>query len=65
MSPCVAAGGAAAALCADPLRLTIAVQRLGMTGYQAAAELDARHGVAVELANHAVCVWGRVTPLSL
>lgn len=42
--------GAGAAVCVDPLRLTISLQQLGLTGYQAADALERRHGIVPELA---------------
>ena len=34
----------------DPLRLTLTLQQLGLTGYQAAAELEQQHSIVPELA---------------
>jgi arginine/lysine/ornithine decarboxylase len=34
----------------DPLRLTVSLQQLGWTGYQAAEALEQQHGIVVELA---------------
>lgn len=51
----------------DPLRLTVALHQLGMSGFQAAEELDGRHNIAVELANHKVgpgTMLGREHPYS-
>eukprot|EP00955_Chlamydomonas_euryale_P026447 278994-Chlamydomonas_euryale.AAC.1 len=56
-----AAGGRAAPLMRwDPLRLTIGVWRLGVSGYAAAAALEARAGVVAELATPrcVVCALG-------
>jgi arginine/lysine/ornithine decarboxylase len=34
----------------DPLRLTLSLQQLGLSGYQAAKELEQQHGIVAELA---------------
>jgi arginine decarboxylase len=42
--------------CIDPLRLTLSVSGLGITGHRAAALLESRHGVVCELATPACVV---------
>lgn len=38
----------------DPLRLTLCVYGLGMSGYEAAESLEQQHGIVPELATHTV-----------
>lgn len=42
--------GSTCCLSIDPLRLTFSLQKLGLSGYQAAAALEQAHGVVAELA---------------
>ncbi len=46
--------GHGAAHASDPLRFTVCVKGLGLTGYDAADILDEQHGVVSELSNHQV-----------
>jgi arginine/lysine/ornithine decarboxylase len=41
---------ASSGIAVDPLRLTLSLQQLGLTGYQAAAALQQQHGIVPELA---------------
>ena len=49
-------GGCADGLALDPLRLTLDVRRLGLSGFEVAAALEAQHGVVAELATPACLV---------
>ena len=47
--------GGSPALLQDPLRLTLRVTGLGLSGFEAATRLEQEHSVVVELATAQVC----------
>lgn len=49
-APAQASGERSTTCSLDPLRLTVSLQRLGVSGYEAAQELEERHGIVPELA---------------
>ena len=49
-------GGSSGGVALDPLRLTISLQQLGLSGYEAAAALEEHHGIVPELATPACVV---------
>lgn len=54
LKPCQCCAGTRGIAAVDPLRITVGVQRLGLTGSQVSTILEDEYGVVAELATQQV-----------